>query len=99
PARIPPLRAAADEACHQVGRDPATLRRSAGIGVSLDGSRVGFGTWDLTTQAISGSPEQIAECLRGFAAEGIDQVQVFLGPTTVAGIKAFAPVLDLLDHP
>jgi alkanesulfonate monooxygenase SsuD/methylene tetrahydromethanopterin reductase-like flavin-dependent oxidoreductase (luciferase family) len=34
PARIPALRAAADEACRRVGRDPASLRRSAGIGIS-----------------------------------------------------------------
>jgi alkanesulfonate monooxygenase SsuD/methylene tetrahydromethanopterin reductase-like flavin-dependent oxidoreductase (luciferase family) len=98
PARIPALRAAADEACRQVGRDPASLRRSAGIGISLGGSRVGFGTWDQTKNAITGSPEQIAECLREFAAKGIDQVQVFLGPTTVAGVEAFAPVLELLDR-
>jgi alkanesulfonate monooxygenase SsuD/methylene tetrahydromethanopterin reductase-like flavin-dependent oxidoreductase (luciferase family) len=97
-ARIPALRAAADAACRQIGRDPASLRRSAGIGVSLAGSPVRFGTWDQTTNAISGAPEQIAEALRGFAAEGIDQVQVMLGPTTVAGVEAFAPVLELLDR-
>jgi alkanesulfonate monooxygenase SsuD/methylene tetrahydromethanopterin reductase-like flavin-dependent oxidoreductase (luciferase family) len=99
PARIPPLRTAADDACRQVGRDPASLRRSAGIGVSLGGSPVGFGPWDQTERAISGSPEQIAARLRGFAAEGIDRVQVFLGPTTVAGVEAFAPVLEQLDRP
>jgi alkanesulfonate monooxygenase SsuD/methylene tetrahydromethanopterin reductase-like flavin-dependent oxidoreductase (luciferase family) len=76
-----------------------TLRRSAGIGISLGGAPVAFGTWDQTEQAIGGSPEEIAEVLRAFAAEGIDQVQVFLGPTTVAGVEAFAPVLELLDRP
>ena len=98
PARIPALQAAADEACRQVGRDPTSLRRSAGIGISLGGSRVGFGTWDQTKHAITVSPEQIAECLREFAAQGIDQVQVFLGPTTVADVEAFTPVLELLDR-
>jgi alkanesulfonate monooxygenase SsuD/methylene tetrahydromethanopterin reductase-like flavin-dependent oxidoreductase (luciferase family) len=98
PARIPPLRAAADDACLQVGRDPASLRRSAGIGVSLGGSRVGFGTWDQTDRAITGTPEQISDCLRGFAAEGIDRVQVMLGPTTIAGVEEFASVLEVLDR-
>jgi alkanesulfonate monooxygenase SsuD/methylene tetrahydromethanopterin reductase-like flavin-dependent oxidoreductase (luciferase family) len=98
PARIPPLRTAMDAACHRAGRDPATLRRSAGVAVSLNGAPTRFGTWDLTANAISGPPEALAEYLRAFAAEGIDQVQVLLGPSTVAGIEAFAPVLELLDQ-
>jgi alkanesulfonate monooxygenase SsuD/methylene tetrahydromethanopterin reductase-like flavin-dependent oxidoreductase (luciferase family) len=98
PARIPLLRAAADEACRRVGRDPASLRRSAGIGISLGGAPVGFGTWDQTAHAITGTPEQIAARLSAFAAEGIDQLQIFLGPTTVAGVEAFAPVLAQLDR-
>jgi hypothetical protein len=39
-----------------------------------------------------------AELLRGFAAGGIAQVQVWLEPNTIAGIEAFAPVLEELDR-
>ncbi len=46
----------------------------------------------------TGSPEELAELLRGYAREGITHVQVWLDPSTVAGVEAFAPVLDLLDR-
>ena len=48
------------------------------------------------------SPEHLSRspiACAAFAAEGIDQVQVFLGPTTVAGVEAFAAVLEVLDRP
>jgi hypothetical protein len=35
---------------------------------------------------------------RGYAAAGIDHVQVLLAPNTLAGIEAFAPVLERLDR-
>ena len=46
----------------------------------------------------SGSSEELADLLRGYAREGITHVQVWLDPSTVAGVEAFAPVLDLLDR-
>ena len=39
----------------------------------------------------------MAETLRGFAREGISHVQLWLSPTSRAGVDAFAPVLELLD--
>jgi hypothetical protein len=47
--------------------------------------------------AISGPPELVAEAIRGFARQGIAQVQITLEPNTLAGIEAFAPVIELLD--
>ena len=40
----------------------------------------------------------MAETLRGFAREGVSEVQVYLNPTSPAGVEAFAPVLAELDR-
>ena len=40
---------------------------------------------------------RIAEKLHGFAAEGIDHIQLYLHPNTIEGIDALAPVLEILD--
>ena len=108
PAAIPPLREAVDAACREVGRDPATLERTAGVLVDLpsrDPNRSGrastSGATEPTTRPdppASGSPEELADLLRGYAREGITHVQVWLDPSTVAGVEEFAPVLDLLDR-
>jgi beta-galactosidase GanA len=44
------------------------------------------------------SPEEIAETLRGYAREGLSHVQVWLTPSTLAGLEWFKAVLDLLDN-
>ena len=81
-----------DTACAEVGRDPATLERTAAVLVDLPivSGREG---WD----ALTGSPDALAEGLRGYARAGFSHVQVWLEPSTTAGIQAFAPVLELLD--
>ena len=95
---IPPLRAALDHACEKIGRDPTTLGRTVAIGVALLGHRLAFGPSDITSGALTGSPEELAAAFRGFARQGISHVQVYLAPNTLAGIEAFAPVLELLDR-
>jgi alkanesulfonate monooxygenase SsuD/methylene tetrahydromethanopterin reductase-like flavin-dependent oxidoreductase (luciferase family) len=103
-ASIPPLRDAVDAACREVGRDPATLERTVTVMVDLPGStnhpQAG---WVREFRAATAPPatdsvEALANLLRTYAAEGINQVQVYVQPTTVAGVEAFAPVLDLLDR-
>jgi alkanesulfonate monooxygenase SsuD/methylene tetrahydromethanopterin reductase-like flavin-dependent oxidoreductase (luciferase family) len=49
-------------------------------------------------EPISGSPEEMAETFRAFAREGVSHVQIWLTPTSRAGVEAFAPVLELLDQ-
>lgn len=92
PDEVAPMRAAVDAACAAIDRDPASLSRTLTVGAALLGRRLG------NADALSGEPEAIAERLRGFAAEGIDHVQVYLHPNTVEGIDALAPVLELLDQ-
>ena len=47
--------------------------------------------------ALTGSPEALAEGLRGYAHAGFTHLQIWLEPATITGIEAFAPVLDPLD--
>ena len=48
---------------------------------------------------LQGSPEVMAEALRGYAREGIGHVQLVLDPITTGSLEAFARVLELLDRP
>ncbi len=43
-------------------------------------------------------PEALAEVLRRYAEAGISQVQIWLEPTTVAGIETFGRTLEILDR-
>jgi alkanesulfonate monooxygenase SsuD/methylene tetrahydromethanopterin reductase-like flavin-dependent oxidoreductase (luciferase family) len=88
--------AAVDAACAAVGRDPATLIRTAGIMVNLPGYPGQPGLMDDSIP-VSGSPEEIAEALRAHAQAGVAHAQILLNTTSVDGIEAFAPVLELLD--
>jgi hypothetical protein len=78
-----------DAACAAIGRDPATLERTAGVWVDLpSGPPRG---WD----ALTGTPEEMAAGLRVYADSGYSQVQVWLNQPTIEGIEAFAPVLEI----
>jgi alkanesulfonate monooxygenase SsuD/methylene tetrahydromethanopterin reductase-like flavin-dependent oxidoreductase (luciferase family) len=92
PDAVPPLREAIDAACAAIGRDPATLARTVAIRVAFFGQTVRDAT------PLTGSPRELAEFLRDFAAEGISHVQIWLAPNNLAAVEAFAPVLELLDR-
>ncbi len=93
PDVLPPLREAIDAACVQHGRDPATLGRTAGVRVALLGEQIAGGV-----EPLEGTPTQIADALRDYARNGVSHVQIWLTPRTLAGIEAFAPVLEELDR-
>jgi len=89
-----PKLAAFEKACVDVGRDPGTAGKSAGIIVeptSVTGAAEVLGT------PIRGSAEEIAEGFRTFAAGGFTQLELLLWPRTMAALEAMAPVLALLD--
>ena len=89
PALIPPIRTIIDEGCLKYGRDPATVKRTAGVQVIVadDGSRHG---------PIQGSIEEIVATLARFQEHGIDHLQIWLNPTTRDHLEAFLPVLERL---
>jgi alkanesulfonate monooxygenase SsuD/methylene tetrahydromethanopterin reductase-like flavin-dependent oxidoreductase (luciferase family) len=92
---VPPLREAVDAACRAVGRDPATLERTAAVMVDFEGA---YGRPGQAVPSLAGTPEELAEEMRAYAREGISHVQIYPDPCTVAGIEAFAPVLEILDR-
>ena len=93
-AGVKPLLQRLDAACEEVGRDPATLQRTAAVMVDLPGA---YGRPGQTVPSLLGSPEELSEEMRGYAREGISHVQLYPDPCTVAGIEALAPMLELLD--
>jgi probable F420-dependent oxidoreductase len=94
-AQVAALRGAVDVACAEVGRDPATLARTAAVPIAVPGlarrSPVRF------RNELAGTPEELAAQLRAYADLGITHIQALLFPNTPAAIAAFAPVLALLD--
>ncbi len=89
-----PRLAALEAACAEVGRDPATIGKSAGIAVeptSITGAEAVLGT------PVKGSPEEIADALRAFGAAGFTNLELVLWPPTLAALDALAPLLELLD--
>lgn len=99
PAGLAPLHAAVDRACEAAGRDPADVERTVAVLVAPlgPGSRAGLGH-RAGVEPLSGSSDEVAERLAGFAAARIAHVQLVLDPITVASIEALAPVLAALDR-
>ena len=100
PEEIIPLRAAGDAACAAVGRDPATLGRSASVVVNLPLMQAQHGQPEsvASEQPESVSPEGIAQMLRNYAQEGLSHVQLWLVPSTITSLEWFDQVFNLLDH-
>jgi len=96
PSEITPLRTAVDAACHAVGRDPATLARTACVFLDLP-SYQGRWSWSGPQPQQPRQPAEAAQLLRGFAHEGISHVMLWLDPCTLGGIEDFAEAIALLD--
>jgi alkanesulfonate monooxygenase SsuD/methylene tetrahydromethanopterin reductase-like flavin-dependent oxidoreductase (luciferase family) len=92
PDAVPALRSAVDAACEALGRDPSTLARTVTVRLTLLGREA------PDEEPLSGGSEELAEAFYAFAREGISGVQIRLDPSTLAGIEAFAPVLEMLDR-
>ena len=100
PAGVAPLIEQVDEAARAAGRAPATIERSVAVLVRLargSGRLQGLDSGPVVP-ALAGSPEVMAEELRGYARAGIDAVQLVLDPITLGSIEAFGAVLELLDR-
>src|SRR5439155_25395829 len=68
--------AALDAACAALGRDPATLARTAIMQVDLPGA--GPRLAGMGPARVAGSPEELARVFRGYAARGVTHLQVWL---------------------
>lgn len=81
------------DACAEVGRDPASIALTAGTVVHVLEPGA---TPDPERKAITGTAEEVAAKLRGFAAVGVAHLVVILAPSTVAHVERFAPVIQML---
>jgi alkanesulfonate monooxygenase SsuD/methylene tetrahydromethanopterin reductase-like flavin-dependent oxidoreductase (luciferase family) len=87
---VGPRLASLDAICAELGRDPATIRRSVGAWVRpLDSAGVRPST-------LSGSAEEIADAVRGFRAAGFDKVELMYLPGTTEALEALAPVVEAI---
>ena len=100
PAGVPALRELVDDACREVGRDPSEVERTVAVLVRTPGGTGRFqGDYmQDPTPPLDGSPTEIAEVLRRYAAEGIAEVQLVVDPITLASIRWLGPVLADLDR-
>jgi alkanesulfonate monooxygenase SsuD/methylene tetrahydromethanopterin reductase-like flavin-dependent oxidoreductase (luciferase family) len=85
-----------EAACEEIGRDPATIGRSAGIFVeptdATGTEAMGLGV------PVRGSADQIADAISAFADVGVTQVDCMLWPATIESVEAMGPVLERLDR-
>jgi len=87
-----------DEACAGVGRDPATLERSAAVLVQFErgtGRIAGSGERPAVIP-ISGSRAEMAESLARFAATGVRHLQAVLDPIDARSVEELGEVLALM---
>ena len=95
---IGPLRDRVDAACRRVGRDPATLVRTAQVMVDLPGRVERERPVRATAGPLTGSPDELAEAFRAYAREGISQLMIMPNPANLAGLEELARVIDVLDR-
>lgn len=98
PDGLRPILDRLDDACRAVGRDPATLLRTAALFVRMPGATGRKMTAAAGEYApIEGSAGEIAARLAAFADIGIGHVQLVIDPITRESIEALVPVLETLD--
>jgi alkanesulfonate monooxygenase SsuD/methylene tetrahydromethanopterin reductase-like flavin-dependent oxidoreductase (luciferase family) len=97
PAGIAAQHELVDEACRDVGRDPAEVERTVALFLQLPGATGLHDFERLSAPSIAGTPEEVALMLREFAIAGIRHVQLVIDPITVAGVASLAPILEALD--
>jgi probable F420-dependent oxidoreductase len=100
-AALQALNVRVDDACRDVGRDPASLARIIGVQVDVrNDSREAtqprqfvMAPWPLT-----GTPQELAAKIRNYTEARVEHMMVWVDPVSVAGIEAFVPVLEALDR-
>jgi alkanesulfonate monooxygenase SsuD/methylene tetrahydromethanopterin reductase-like flavin-dependent oxidoreductase (luciferase family) len=92
PADFAQQHTAGDAACTAVGRDSATLRRSASVVLTLAPEHGQPGPAEPL------STEQLAATFSAYAQAGLDHIQLWPTPNTPPTLETLAAVLDRLDQ-
>ena len=83
-----------DAACREVGRDPASIQRTAGTTVLVPDAG---DAPDVGPNALRGSVQEIAEKIWAFHTQaGVTHMTVILDPWTTHGIEKFGRVLETI---
>lgn len=86
-----PRIASLEEVCAEVGRDPKSIGRSAGVSVRpLD-------EFDPEAGRITGPPERIADAFRSFRDVGFTRLEVMWSPAEQTALEALVRALELFD--
>ena len=92
--------AALDAVCREVGRDPGTMGRGAGIRIAFTdgpGAVTDYEFGGMLMAAHRGSPEEILAHLRAFAAAGVEHLTCnVVDPPGVRGLERLAPLIEAL---
>ena len=92
PATVAQQMAVLDDACREVGRDPATIVRTSGSNFTMPGSK------GRRWEPIAGGVEEFAAAIRGFRDLGVGHYVCGLDPCTPENLERFAPVIAALDR-
>jgi probable F420-dependent oxidoreductase len=86
-------RAALEAACREEGRDPGTL--AVTVGVSVDYTPPQPSDAETARRALTGSAEEVAAGLRGFADAGVEHAICSLTPTTLGSLERLSEALTI----
>jgi alkanesulfonate monooxygenase SsuD/methylene tetrahydromethanopterin reductase-like flavin-dependent oxidoreductase (luciferase family) len=90
PEEVGPHITSLEAICEEVGRDPASIRRSVGVYCHpLEAAGV-------RASRLSGSAEEIADGIRAFRGAGYTQVELMYSPPTTQALEALAPVVEMV---
>ena len=81
-----------DDACRAIGRDPATIMRTSGSAIAVEGAEGVVG--GVPSVCLRGSTDKIVEKLAAFAALGISHYTFWLYPLSLQGIERLAPIVE-----
>ena len=100
PEDLEPAVGLLDAACKEVGRNPATLGRTALLHWNSSDRVESIPQWirSLWGEPLTEGPNEVAEVFRSFARAGISHLQVIIWPHTLEGVEAFCPILEALDQ-
>jgi probable F420-dependent oxidoreductase len=97
PDRLRSLIREVDRVCEEVGRDPATVERTAAVYLQFEhgSGRIGGSGERPSVEPIKGSRAEMAEALSRFGEAGVSHLQAVLDPIDARSVEELAEVLDL----